>query len=147
MKFSARLIMLLSTLFFFTNISFAHADDVTDQVTAYRTAKSVFDNAMNVYNSSKTPRMAAYKDAMQARNEAAKALQSARKIILDSFKSALDKANSDFATSRSAAKTASDKQIANATRKAAIATASALRDAALSQLPELGPEPSKPAKK
>ena len=43
MKFPARLIMLLSTLFFFTNISFAHADDVTDQVTAYRTAKSVFE--------------------------------------------------------------------------------------------------------
>ena len=63
MKFPARLIMLLSTLFFFTNISFAHADDITDQVTAYRNAKSVFDNAMNVYNSSKTPRMSAYKDA------------------------------------------------------------------------------------
>ena len=58
-----------------------------------------------------------------------------------------DKANKDFATARSAAKSASDKQIANAARKAAIATASAIRDAALSQLPDLGPEPTKPAKK
>ena len=147
MKFPARLIMPLSTLFLLTNISIAHADDITDQVNAYRTAKSTFDSAMSVYNSSKNPRMAAYKDAMQAREDAAKALQSARKIILDSFKSALEKANGDFATARSAAKTSSDKQIANATRKAAIAAASALRDAALSQLPELGPEPTKPVKK
>jgi len=147
MKRKSRALLVLSAILFVSNISFAHADDISDQVTAYRNAKSAFDNAMNVYSNAKSSRMAAYKDAVQARNEAAKALQSARKIILDSFKNALDKANSDFATARSAAKSASDKQIANAARKAAIATASAIRDAALSQLPDLGPEPTKPAKK
>ena len=147
MKTGSRMVLVLSALILVSSISFAHADEVSDQVAAYKAAKSNFDDAMIAFNNSKNSKMAAYKDAVQARNDAAKALQSARKIILDSFKSALNKANNDFANSRSAAKTAGDKQIANATRKAAIAAASAIRDAALSQLTELGPEPIKPDKK
>ncbi len=147
MKLRQRLAIVVLAVMSSLTFSIAHADEVSDQVSAFQTAKANFDSSMNSYMAMKNQRMAEYRDVMAARSEAMKAMQSARKTILETFKANLDQANSDFMSARKGAKTAADKQAANNAKKKAIATAISARDDALALLVDLGPEPTKPSKK
>lgn len=128
-------------------LSSAHADEITDQIAAYQSAKADFDSSMIAYAAMKNPKMASYRDVMAARKLAIEARQAARQAILDQFKLDLDKANNNYANARKSAKSVSEKQAINAAKRVAVAAAVSFRDNALALLIDLGPEPTQPPKK
>lgn len=87
---------------------------------------------------------AAFQDAQKAYNQANQAYTQAAKAISAAFANDISTANKTAKQAMRAANTAELKNQVNSSLAAAIAGATARRDAALSQLTPLGPAPTKP---
>jgi len=90
--------------------------------------------------------MEKYKGDMNSFRESIKARIESRKAINTTFKAAVEKAIADYKITITSATTAEAKSAAIAARKAAIGTANAARDAAVTALGALPVKPSEPVK-